>query len=114
MGVESIDQKTLNTMRTSFNRARALELVVQALHRHNISYSCNFVVGSDTEDDDASRTTLRSLLDHRIHAAYFNIMIPLRGTFLYETMKTEGRLLDEEQTERWPGLSCHFKPLRLP
>jgi len=41
-------------------------------------------------------------------------MIPLRGTFLYETMKTEGRLLGEEQTERWPGLSCHFKPLRLP
>lgn len=112
MGVESIDQKTLNAMRKSFNHAREFELVLRTLHARHISYSLNFVFGSDTEEEDVFDTTLRFLLEHRAHAAYFNILIPLRGTGIYDRMNADGRLLDEENMERWPGLSCHFKPLR--
>ena len=27
-------------------------------------------------------------------------------------MKAEGRLIDEDSMERWPGVVCHFRPLR--
>jgi hypothetical protein len=38
--------------------------------------------------------------------------VPLKGTPLHERFRAEGRLLDEENMERWPGLTCHFRPLR--
>jgi radical SAM superfamily enzyme YgiQ (UPF0313 family) len=49
---------------------------------------------------------------HKVPAAYFNLMAPLRGTPLYDRMKAEGRLIDEANMERWPGVACHFRPLR--
>ena len=112
MGVESIDQKTLRSMHKGFNRVRQYEEVLRNLTRRGISYSLNFVFGSDTEDEDTFDTTLRFLGEQRAETAYFNILVPLRGTPLYERLKAEGRLLDEENMERWPGLSCHFRPLR--
>jgi len=57
--------------------------------------------------------TLSFLQEHKAHTAYFNILVPLRGTPLHQRLKDEDRLLDETNMERWPGLSCHFKPLRF-
>jgi radical SAM superfamily enzyme YgiQ (UPF0313 family) len=66
----------------------------------------------DTEDEDAFDTTLRFLAEQKAETAYFNILVPLRGTPLHDRFKGEGRLLDEGNMERWPELSCHFRPLR--
>ena len=112
MGVESLDQKTLASMRKGFNRVKQYEEVLRNLTRRGISYSLNFVFGSDEEEEDVFDTTLRFLDEQKAETAYFNILVPLRGTPLYDRFKAEGRLLDEENIERWPGLSCHFKPLR--
>ena len=111
-GVESIDQKTLHSMHKGFNRVKQYEEVLQNLTRRGISYSLNFVFGSDTEEEDAFDTTLRFLAEQKAETAYFNILVPLRGTPLHDRLKAEGRLLDEENMERWPELSCHFRPLR--
>ncbi len=113
MGVESIDQKTLNAMRKSFNRVKEFEHMLRNLHKRDISYSVNFVFGTDAEDPDVFDTTLRYLIDKKVHAAYFNILIPLKGTGVYDRMLADGRILDEENMERWPGISCHFKPAKM-
>jgi len=112
MGVESIDQKTLHAMNKDSNRVRQYGDVIRNLTRRDISYSLNFVFGSDEEEEDAFRTTLDFLFEHKVQTAYFNILVPLRGTSVHEQFKADGRLIDEENMERWPGLSCHFKPLR--
>jgi radical SAM superfamily enzyme YgiQ (UPF0313 family) len=112
MGVESLDQKTLMSMRKGFNRVTQYEDVLRNLNTRGISYSLNFVFGSDEEEEDVFDTTLRFLAEQKAETAYFNILVPLCGTPLYDRFKAEGRLLDEENMERWPGLSCHFKPLR--
>jgi hypothetical protein len=62
--------------------------------------------------EDAFDTTLRFLAEQKAETAYFNVLVPLRGTPLYERLKAEDRLLDQDNMERWPELSCHFKPLR--
>ena len=113
MGIESVDQKTLKAMHKGFNRVRQYEEVLRNLRAHGISYSLNFVFGSDSDEEDVFDTTLRFLDEQKAETAYFNILVPLRGTSLYERFKAEGRLLDEENMERWPGLSCHFRPLRF-
>jgi len=111
-GIESIEQKTLHAMHKGFNRVKQYEEVLGNLTRRGISYSLNFVFGSDTEEEDVFDTTLRFLSEHKAETAYFNILVPLRGTELHERFKAEGRLIDEENMERWPGLSCHFQPMR--
>jgi len=112
MGVESLDQKTLKSMQKGFNRVQQYEDILRNLTRRSISYSLNFVFGSDTEEEDVFDTTLRFLAEQKAETAYFNILVPLHGTPLYDRLRTEDRLIDEENMERWPGLSCHFKPLR--
>jgi len=111
-GIESIDQQTLKSMHKGFNRAREYERLIKEFHKRNISYSLNFVFGSDEEQEDAFDTTLEWLCENKAHTAYFNILVPLRGTPLYERMKAEDRLIDEENMERWTGVSCNFRPLR--
>ena len=81
--------------------------------QRNISYSLNFVSGSDADDDTVFDATLRLLHEYKAQTAYFNILVPLRGTAMHQKFKEEGRLLDEANMERWPGLSCHFKPLHF-
>jgi radical SAM superfamily enzyme YgiQ (UPF0313 family) len=112
MGVESIDQKTLHAMKKDSNRVKQYGDVIRNLTQRDISYSLNFVFGSDEEEEDAFRTTLEYLFAHKVQTAYFNILVPLRGTSVHEQFREDGRLIDEENMERWPGLSCHFKPLR--
>ena len=112
MGIESIDQKTLHAMRKDSNRVRQYDEVIRNLTERDISYSLNFVFGSDTDEDDVFDTTLDFLHARKAQTAYFNILVPLRGTSVHEQFKADGRLVDEENMERWPGLSCHFKPLR--
>jgi len=112
MGIESIDQKTLRSMRKGFNRVGSYEELLKNLRRAGISYSLNFVFGSDEEEEDVFETTLQFLEEQKAETAYFNLLAPLKGTPLHERFRSEGRLLDEENMERWPGLTCHFRPLR--
>jgi len=111
-GIESIDQKTLNSMQKRFNKVGEYETLIREFHRRNISYSLNFVFGADADEEDVFDTTLQFLCENKVHTAYFNILVPLRGTPLYDRMKEEGRIVDEANLERWTGVSCHFKPLR--
>ncbi len=112
-GIESINQHTLKTMRKGFNKASEYSQVLHNLTRRDISYSLNFVFGSDADDETVFDATLSLLDEYKAETAYFNILVPLRGTRLHQQYTEEGRLIDEENMERWPGLSCHFKPLRF-
>ena len=64
-------------MRKGFNRVKQYEEILRNLNRRGISYSLNFVFGSDTEDEDVFDTTLRFLDEQKAETAYFNILVPL-------------------------------------
>ncbi len=113
MGIESIDQNTLKTMHKSFNKASEYFHIIRNLTERDISYSLNFVFGSDADDETVFDATLSLLHKYKAQTAYFNILVPLRGTPLHQQFKDEGRLIDEVNMERWPGLSCHFQPRRF-
>ena len=113
MGIESISQDTLQTMHKGFNKSHSYDDMIRNLNERNISYSFNFVLGSDSDDDGVFSATLEFLQRHKVPAAYFNVMVPLRGTPLYDRMKQEGRIMDEPNMERWAGVKCHFRPARM-
>ena len=113
MGIESISQNTLKAMNKNFNKSQEYGHIAQILHQNDISFSFNFVFGADDDDLDIFSKTLTFLNEHKVDAAYFNVMVPLRGTPLYARMKADGRIIDEENMDRWPGVFCHFRPLRF-
>ena len=113
MGIESISQATLKVMHKEFNKSNSYTDMIDNLNRRNISFSFNFVFGADSDDPEVFAATLKFLKEHRVPAAYFNVLVPLRGTPLYERMQAEGRILDEENMERWPGVVCHFRPRQM-
>jgi hypothetical protein len=87
--------------------------MIDNLNKRNISYSFNFVFGADTDDPSVFSATLKFLQKHKVPAAYFNVLAPLRGTAVYEQLKAEDRLVDEPNMDRWPGVFHHFRPLRM-
>jgi radical SAM superfamily enzyme YgiQ (UPF0313 family) len=113
MGIESISQNTLKVMHKEFNRSNSYEDMIDNLNKRNISYSFNFVFGSDSDDPDTFASTLEFLEEHRVPAAYFNLLTPLRGTALHDRMKAAGRIVDEPNLDRWAGVKFHFQPTHM-
>jgi radical SAM superfamily enzyme YgiQ (UPF0313 family) len=113
MGIESISQVTLQSMHKEFNKSNSYEEMIDNLNKRNISFSFNFVFGTDTDDESVFPATLKFLQEHKVPAAYFNVLVPLRGAPLYDRMKAENRIIDEANMERWPGVYCHFEPKNM-
>lgn len=111
IGVESIDANTLAGMNKRFNKANKYADMLANLRKRGISYSLNFIFGWDGEPDSAYDATLRFLHDHKVPVAYFNILTPVKGTPFFERMRAQGRVLDEDNIDRWPGQICYIKPI---
>jgi radical SAM superfamily enzyme YgiQ (UPF0313 family) len=113
MGIESISQDTLKTMHKEFNKSHSYSDMIGNLNKRNISFSFNFVFGADADDVSIFPATLAFLKEHKVPAAYFNLLVPLRGTPLWDRMKAEDRIIDEANMERWPGTFCHIHPAQM-
>ncbi len=111
IGMESINSGTLSGMNKKFNKTRKYGQMLAGLRRRGISYSLNFIFGWDGENEDAFRATLEFLVEHKVPVAYFNILTPVKGTPLFERLHSEGRILNNQEIDRWPGQLCHIKPL---
>jgi radical SAM superfamily enzyme YgiQ (UPF0313 family) len=110
IGIESIDQDTLSGMNKRTNKVDQYRDILADLRRRGVSYSLNFIFGSDTEKEDVFPATMAFLQANKVPVAYFNILTPHRGTPLYDRMKQDDRLLDDHNMGRWPGMNCCIKP----
>ncbi len=110
IGLESLNADTLAQMNKRFNKTDRYSEMLANLRRRGISYSLNFVFGWDGENESAFRATLEFLQRHKVPAAYFNILTPVKGTPLYERLQCQDRILNSQDIDRWPGQICYIKP----
>ena len=111
IGLESIDEETLAGMKKNMNKVGRYSEMFDNMRRRGISYSLNFIFGWDNENPEIYSGTLKLLQSLKVPAAYFNILTPSKGTDLYNRMEAEGRILDPETIDRYPGQTCHIRPL---
>ena len=111
IGIESIDQRSLDGMNKKINKLKHYKEIMSNLRKRGISYSLNFVLGYDTEDESIYDRTLAFLRENKVPAAYFNILTPHKGTPVYDRLQEEGRIVDHGNIGRWPGLKCYFTPV---
>ncbi len=110
IGFESLSLNALEEMNKKMNRAIPYRNILTGLKKRGISYSLNFIFGSDSEERDIFPVTLSFLRRKRVPVAYFNLLTPHRGSPLYDRMKADGRILDEFNIGRWPGINCYIRP----
>ncbi len=110
IGFESLSSEVLAEMKKKVNRTVPYETILFNLKKRGISYSLNFIFGSDSEQEDVFDATLQFLHKYNVPAAYFNLLTPHRGSPLYERMKSEDRIVDDFHIGRWPGIICYIRP----
>ena len=111
IGIESITADSLKNMKKLQNNAHRYADMMRNMNKRGISYSLNFIFGWDSDSPDVYDSTIQFLESNKVPAAYFNILTPTKGTPLYDQMKADGRLLNEDIIDRWPGQFCHMRPL---
>jgi radical SAM superfamily enzyme YgiQ (UPF0313 family) len=110
IGFESLHPDTLEAMNKPFNKTSQYGEMLANLRRRGISYSLNFIFGWDGENEGAFQSTLKFLAEHKVPVAYFNILTPVQGTSLHDRLQSEGRILNPQEIDRWPGQFCHIQP----
>ena len=110
LGIESLNQETLDGMKKRTTRAGRLTEVIRILHALGVSYSLNLIFGWDTEQREDFYRTLRFLQGKKVHAAFFNSFAPHKGTRIYDRFLAQGRIPDAENMNRWPGIHAKIHP----
>jgi radical SAM superfamily enzyme YgiQ (UPF0313 family) len=110
IGIESIKQETLDGLNKRTTTASKLTDMIRTLRDMDISFSFNLIFGSDTDTKDDFGSTLRFLMDNKVHAAFFNTLAPHKGTRMYDDLLAQGRLIDPDNINRWPGLAAEIIP----
>jgi len=96
IGFESISPETLKAVRKGFNRPEEYAAGIRQLHRRGITIMGSFIFGLDGDDLGVFKRTVDFVNETKIDVALYNILTPLPGTKLFETMDHEGRIHDHD------------------
>jgi len=108
IGFESINPKSLEEL----HKSQKVEDIVQAikiLHRHHIHIHGMFILGTDQDNWQSVKKTVRFARKHRLTSVQFMILTPLPGSELYYSLIKENRILFSD----WSLYDAHhvvFKP----
>ena len=109
VGLESLNQQTLNKVRKGFNKPERYKEAVQNLQKHGIMVNGCFVLGMDGDTEEDLMDLPRQVDYLGINLARFSILTPVPGTGLYKDLERSGRII----TTNWANYTQHkavFKP----
>jgi len=114
VGFESLSEENLRDSHKIHNNPKKYEEVVKRLHDNGIAISGAFVFGLDDDDISVFEKTLEFAMDLELDTAQFNWLTPYPGTPIYDRMKAENRLLDNEWWLTGSGLGeVIFRPRKM-
>ena len=96
IGFESINAESVSGVHKRQNDVARYEKLVGMLHDRGIMVNASFVFGLDSDGPTVFRDTLDWVVRNRIETVTSHILTPYPGTALYERMRAEGRLTDDD------------------
>lgn len=96
IGFESINQISLDGVGKRQNRSQHFEKLVEEIHSRGMMINASLVFGLDHDGPEIFENTLDWLVSHRIESMTAHILTPYPGTVLYEWMRKENRIIDED------------------
>jgi anaerobic magnesium-protoporphyrin IX monomethyl ester cyclase len=95
VGVESFDDRILKEMDKNFG-ADVLLAGLKLLKKYEMAPSCiGMLYGFPGDDEESLRKSEEAIIDLGI-PAYYQFPLPFPGTYLYDELKAQGRVKDEE------------------
>jgi radical SAM superfamily enzyme YgiQ (UPF0313 family) len=111
-GFDSLSPDTLKSMNKSFNIKRDYRKLIKLCHDYGIEVSGSFIFGWDTDTKDVFKTTVDFVLDADIDMPVFFPLTPFPGTDIYETFKSQGRILTNDWS-KYNWNTCVYKPKNM-
>lgn len=95
MGLESINQVSLDHVSKRFNQAREFPGIVKTLIENDIILTAGIMAGFPQDSVGTLQQTVKFLVDNRVASALINPPTPFPNTPFYNRLKAEGRLYDD-------------------
>lgn len=112
VGLESISQESLADVDKRINVVEQYDELVKRLHDNGIGIVGSFMFGLDHDDPDVFDRTVEFAKRTKIDACLFSILTPLPGTRLYDSLSSQGRIIDRDWSH-YDGAHVVYRPARL-
>jgi radical SAM superfamily enzyme YgiQ (UPF0313 family) len=112
IGFESLDQKSLDETRKSFNMRKDYRLVIDRIHDRGIAIMGCFVFGFDHDTLETFDRTVDFVMESRLDLPRYAIAVPFPATGLYRRLKAENRILTEDWS-LYDGQHVVFEPRNM-
>ena len=114
VGFESLSEENLKNSHKSHNNPREYKEVAERLHDRGIAISGAFVFGLDDDDSSVFERTLEFAMDLELDTAQFNWLTPYPGTPIYDRLRAENRMINNEWWLTGSGLGeVIFHPKKM-
>ena len=92
LGIESVSEEQLNSMRKVIKETELLESSLKKIKKMGILIHASMVFGFDNDTKEVFCETVRFLKRNRVSTVSFNVLTPYPGTKVYENLNKENRL----------------------
>ena len=113
LGLESINQNSLNGCTKGFNRVVDYSKIIDKIHSYGISVQVGIVFGFDGDTKSVFNETVDFLEATGIQNATFNMLIPYPGTPLFSRLEGEGRILTHDWSKYNGRTDVAFTPRNM-
>jgi len=96
VGIESIDQETLNAAHKAFNKVKNFERNIKRIRDAGINVVGAFIIGFDQDTPATVERIYDFAMDNRLAMVNLGVMTPFPGTEVFKTARREGRIFDYE------------------
>ena len=96
IGFESITQETITQAGKKTNKIEKYGKAVKNIHKNKMAVIADFMFGFDNDTKKVFDDTLKAINKLKIDVADFSILTPFPGTPIYNILKKENRILEDE------------------
>ncbi len=113
LGIESLDDADLKSVRKRQNRAREYADAIERLHGRGICVMAGFISGFDDQTPQTILDTADRLNAIGVDVPFLSILTPFRGTPLFDEQLAAGRILVDRDWPHYNGYNVAFRPARM-
>ncbi len=113
LGIESLDDADLRSVRKRQNKAAEYREAIERLHARGICVMAGFISGFDDQTPQVIVNTADRLNAIGVDVPFLSILTPFRGTRLYEEHLCAGRILQDRDWPHYNGYNVAFQPARM-
>jgi radical SAM superfamily enzyme YgiQ (UPF0313 family) len=92
MGIESVSEKQLKSIRKSIKDINSLEKALKKIKRAGILIHASMVFGFDSDSKETLRENLNFLIRNKVSTVSFNVLTPYPGTKTFADLQKADRL----------------------